>query len=88
MPYISGLALLKFQDQVKLNQFGLIVYNANFNVLVDIIVLECFSYLGQKSQVKAATQARFDISEASMKGKGVVDEKLNEGQTPTKCRED
>lgn len=54
--------------QLELNQFGLHIYNANVKQLVDVPGHEYFSYLGQKTQMEAANQARIDVSEAKMKG--------------------
>ncbi|KAL0692297.1 hypothetical protein Bca4012_059477 [Brassica carinata] len=54
--------------QLELDQFGLIIYNANVKQLVDVPGHEYFSYLGQKTQMEAANQARIDVSEAKMKG--------------------
>lgn len=54
--------------QLELNQFGLVIYNANVKQLVDVPGHEYFSYLGQKTQMEAANQARIDVSEAKMKG--------------------
>lgn len=54
--------------QLELNQFGLIIYNANVKQLVDVPGHEYFSYLGQKVQMEAANQARIDVAEAKMKG--------------------
>ncbi|KAG9160249.1 hypothetical protein Leryth_027274 [Lithospermum erythrorhizon] len=65
--------------QLELNQFGLLIYNANIKQLVDIPGHEYFSYLGQKTQMEAANQARVDVSEAKMKGE--IGSKLREGQT-------
>lgn len=42
--------------QLELNQFGLVIYNANIKQLVDIPGHEYFSYLGQKIQNEAANQ--------------------------------
>lgn len=53
---------------MELNQFGLHIYNANVKQLVDVPGHEYFSYLGQKTQMEAANQARIDVSEAKMKG--------------------
>ncbi|KAI7988434.1 Flotillin-like protein 4 [Camellia lanceoleosa] len=64
--------------QVELNQFGLLIYNANVKQL-DVPGQEYFSYLGQKTQMEAANQAKIDIAEAKMKGDIWV--KLREGQT-------
>lgn len=44
--------------QLELNQFGLIIYNANIKQLVDVQGHEYFSYLGQKTQMEAANQAK------------------------------
>ncbi|PWA64750.1 flotillin-like protein 3 [Artemisia annua] len=65
--------------QLELNQFGLIIYNANVKQLVDVPGHEYFSYLGQKTQMEAANQAKIDVSEAKMKG--AVGSKLRDGQT-------
>ncbi|GKB94268.1 flotillin-like protein 4 [Tanacetum coccineum] len=53
--------------QLELNQFGLLIYNANVKQLVDVPGHEYFSYLGQKTQMEAANQAKVDVSEAKMK---------------------
>lgn len=65
--------------QIELNQFGLFIYNANVKQLVDVPGHEYFSYLGQKTQMEAANQAKVDVAEAKMKG--AVGSKLREGQT-------
>ncbi|GAY45891.1 Flotillin-like protein 1 [Citrus sinensis] len=65
--------------QLELNQFGLLIYNANIKQLVDVPGHEYFSYLGQKTQMEAANQAKVDVAEARMKGE--VGAKLREGQT-------
>ncbi|KAL0311737.1 UNVERIFIED_CONTAM: Flotillin-like protein 4 [Sesamum radiatum] len=65
--------------QLELNQFGLLIYNANVKQLVDVPGHEYFSYLGQKTQMEAANQARVDVAEAKMKGE--IGAKLREGQT-------
>ena len=44
--------------QLELNQFGLHIYNANVKQLVDVPGHEYFSYLGQKTQMEAANQAK------------------------------
>uniref|UniRef100_A0ACD5TNT5 Uncharacterized protein n=1 Tax=Avena sativa TaxID=4498 RepID=A0ACD5TNT5_AVESA len=54
--------------QLELNQFGLVIYNANVKQLVDVPGHEYFSYLGQKTQQDAANQAKVDVAEARMKG--------------------
>ncbi|KAK9666462.1 hypothetical protein RND81_14G186600 [Saponaria officinalis] len=65
--------------QLELNQFGLIIYNANVKQLVDVRGHEYFSYLGQKTQMEAANQAKVDVAEAQMKGE--IGAKLRQGQT-------
>ncbi|KAK2999845.1 hypothetical protein RJ639_024536 [Escallonia herrerae] len=65
--------------QLELNQFGLLIYNANVKQLVDVPGHEYFSYLGQKTQMEAANQAKIDVAEARMKGE--VGAKIREGQT-------
>ncbi|KAJ4732877.1 Flotillin-like protein 1 [Rhynchospora pubera] len=65
--------------QLELNQFGLIIYNANVKQLVDVRGHEYFSYLGQKTQQEAANQAKIDVSEAKMKGE--MGAKEREGHT-------
>ncbi|KAM7492917.1 hypothetical protein LguiB_027526 [Lonicera macranthoides] len=65
--------------QLELNQFGLLIYNANVKQLVDVPGHEYFSYLGQKTQMEAANQAKVDVSEAKMKG--AIGSKLREGKT-------
>ncbi|XP_047324778.1 flotillin-like protein 4 [Impatiens glandulifera] len=65
--------------QLELNQFGLLIYNANVKQLVDVPGHEYFSYLGQKTQMEAANQARVDVAEARMKGE--IGSKLREGKT-------
>ncbi|CAN6459743.1 unnamed protein product [Victoria cruziana] len=65
--------------QLELNQFGLLIYNANVKQLVDVRGHEYFSYLGQKTQMEAANQAKVDVAEARMKGE--VGSKAREGRT-------
>ncbi|KAG6510485.1 flotillin-like protein 1 [Zingiber officinale] len=65
--------------QLELNQFGLIIYNANVKQLVDVKDHEYFSYLGQKTQQEAANQAKVDVAEARMKGE--IGSKVRDGQT-------
>ncbi|CAA6667030.1 unnamed protein product [Spirodela intermedia] len=65
--------------QLELNQFGLLIYNANVKQLVDVRGHEYFSYLGQKTQQEAANQAKVDVAEARMKGE--IGSKNREGQT-------
>ncbi|KAJ6361307.1 hypothetical protein OIU78_001868 [Salix suchowensis] len=47
--------------------------------LVDVPGHEYFSYLGQKTQMEAANQARIDVAEAKMKGE--IGSKLRAGRT-------
>ncbi|KAK9699909.1 hypothetical protein RND81_08G203400 [Saponaria officinalis] len=65
--------------QLELDQFGLLIYNANIKQLVDIPGHEYFSYLGQKTQMEAANQAKIDVAEA--KKKGEIGSKSREGET-------
>ncbi|GAB4854618.1 Flotillin-like protein 4 [Ancistrocladus abbreviatus] len=65
--------------QLELDQFGLVIYNANIKQLVDIPGHEYFSYLGQKTQMEAANQAKIDVAEA--KKKGEIGAKLRDGET-------
>ncbi|WOL09789.1 hypothetical protein Cni_G18542 [Canna indica] len=65
--------------QLELNQFGLVIYNANVKQLVDVRDHEYFSYLGQKTQQEAANQAKVDVAEARMKGE--IGSKVRDGQT-------
>ncbi|KAK4274467.1 hypothetical protein QN277_017679 [Acacia crassicarpa] len=65
--------------QLELNQFGLLIYNANVKQLVDVPGHEYFSYLGQKTQMEAANQAKVDVAEARMKGE--IGSKTREGET-------
>ncbi|KAK2979455.1 hypothetical protein RJ640_015084 [Escallonia rubra] len=65
--------------QLELDQFGLLIYNANVKQLVDVPGHEYFSYLGQKTQMEAANQAKVDVAEARMKGE--VGAKIRDGQT-------
>ncbi|KAJ4951528.1 hypothetical protein NE237_028360 [Protea cynaroides] len=58
--------------QLELNQFGLLIYNANVKQLVDVPGHEYFSYLGHKTQMEAANQAKVDVVEAKMKGENAA----------------
>lgn len=62
--------LISLYDKLSnhVNQFGLLIYNANVKQLADVRGHEYFSYLGQKTQMEAANQARVDVAEAKMKG--------------------
>ncbi|XP_059640905.1 flotillin-like protein 3 [Cornus florida] len=62
--------------QPELEQFGLRIYNANVKQLVDVPGQEYFSYLGQKTQMEAANQAKIDAEEAKKKGEIGVKERL------------
>ncbi|KAL2525910.1 Flotillin-like protein 1 [Abeliophyllum distichum] len=64
--------------QSELNQFGMLIYNANVKHLVDVPGHDYFSYLGQKAQMEAANQAKIDVPEAEMKREMCA--KLQEGQ--------
>jgi flotillin len=65
--------------QLELNQFGLVIYNANVKQLVDVPGYEYFSYLGQKTQQEAVNQAKVDVAQARMKGE--VGAKERDGTT-------
>ncbi|KAJ3679430.1 hypothetical protein LUZ60_017441 [Juncus effusus] len=65
--------------QLELNQFGLIIYNANVKQLVDVGGQEYFSFLGQKTQQEAANKAKVDVAEARMMGE--MGAKEREGHT-------
>ncbi|KAM7463320.1 hypothetical protein LguiA_031441 [Lonicera macranthoides] len=65
--------------QLELSQFGLLIYNSNIKQLVDVRGHEYFSYLGQKTQMEAANQAKIDVAEAKMKGE--IGSKQRQGQT-------
>ncbi|MCO5576824.1 hypothetical protein L7F22_030644 [Adiantum nelumboides] len=54
--------------QVELNEFGLLIYNANVKQLVDVPGHEYFSFLGQKTQQEAANSAKVAVAEAKYKG--------------------
>ncbi|CAA3028693.1 Hypothetical predicted protein [Olea europaea subsp. europaea] len=66
--HVKELAEVFEKVQLELNQFGLLIYNANVKQLVDVRGHEYFSYLGQKTQMEAANQAKIDVAEAKMKG--------------------
>nr|KAJ0215993.1 hypothetical protein LSAT_V11C300125800 [Lactuca sativa] len=65
--------------ELELNQFRLLIYNANVKQMVDEPGQEYFLYLGQKIQQEAANQAKIDVSEAKMKGE--IGSKFRQGQT-------
>nr|GEV63415.1 flotillin-like protein 3 [Tanacetum cinerariifolium] len=52
--------------QLELCQFGLLIYNASIKELVDVPGQEYFSYLGLKTQMEAANEAKKDVYEANM----------------------
>ncbi|KAI5056403.1 hypothetical protein GOP47_0028221 [Adiantum capillus-veneris] len=54
--------------QLELNEFGLLIYNANVKQLVDVPGHEYFSFLGQKTQQDAATSAKIAIADAKYRG--------------------
>ncbi|GKB76024.1 SPFH/band 7/PHB domain membrane-associated family protein [Tanacetum coccineum] len=56
--------------QLELCQFGLLIYTASIKQLVDVPGHEYFSYLGLKTQMEAADQAKIDVFEAKMKDLG------------------
>ncbi|XP_020247917.1 flotillin-like protein 1, partial [Asparagus officinalis] len=77
--FLTRVIIIFSQVQLELNQFGLLIYNANVKQLVDVRGHEYFSYLGQKTQMEAANQAKVDVAEARMKGE--VGSKQREGET-------
>lgn len=64
---------------MELNQFGLLIYNANVKQLVDVRGHEYFSFLGKKTQKEAENQAKVDVAEAEKKGE--MGKKAREGET-------
>ncbi|KAK9130535.1 hypothetical protein Sjap_011022 [Stephania japonica] len=75
----KGTKEFKKEVQLELNQFGLLIYNANVKQLVDVSGHEYFSFLGQKTQKEAENQAKVDVAEAKMKGE--IGAKSRQGQT-------
>nr|GEW15352.1 hypothetical protein [Tanacetum cinerariifolium] len=65
--------------QLELCQFGLLIFTASIKQLVGVPGHEYFSYLGLKTQMEAANQAKIDVSEAKMKGE--IGSELRDGQT-------
>ncbi|KAF6147624.1 hypothetical protein GIB67_031615, partial [Kingdonia uniflora] len=59
--------------QLELNQFGLLIYDANVKQLMDVPGHEYFSYLGQNTQQKAQNQAKIDVAETKMKEADVAE---------------
>ncbi|KAJ8565550.1 hypothetical protein K7X08_008126 [Anisodus acutangulus] len=74
---------------LELNQFGLLIFNANIKKLVDVQGHGYFSYLGQKTQMEAANQAKIDVAEAKMKEEVKVktDVKIYENQREAEVAE-
>ncbi|KAG6401747.1 hypothetical protein SASPL_138612 [Salvia splendens] len=66
--------------QLELNQFGLLIYNANVKQLVDVPGHEYFSYLGQKVQMEAANQNDYENSLSFLSPINTVGAKLRNGQ--------
>ncbi|KAI8900297.1 hypothetical protein BC833DRAFT_618685 [Globomyces pollinis-pini] len=64
--------------QSELNQFGMIIYNANVKQLQDAPGSEYFKYLRLKSQEGAINQAKVDVAQAQMIG--AVGEKEREAE--------
>ncbi|KAI8911575.1 hypothetical protein EDD86DRAFT_245857 [Gorgonomyces haynaldii] len=64
--------------QGELEQFGMIIYNANVKELQDAPGSEYFKYLRLKSHEGAINQAKIDVAQA--KFKGTVGEKEREGE--------
>ncbi|KAL2548910.1 Flotillin-like protein 1 [Forsythia ovata] len=75
--FFGGLKSLKKKCLIKYKVN--LIYNANVKQLVDVPGHEYFSYLGQKTQMEAANQAKIDVAEAKMKGE--IGAKLQEGKT-------
>ncbi|CAI2169811.1 3384_t:CDS:2 [Funneliformis geosporum] len=67
------------QVQAELDQFGLLIYNANVKQLQDTQGSEYFAYMRMKTHEGAVNQAKVDVAEA--KYKGDVGEKEREGLT-------
>ena len=53
--------------QLELDQFGLLIYNASINQLVDVSGHEYFLNLGQKTQMETPDQAKINVFGAEMK---------------------
>ncbi|KAI8892392.1 hypothetical protein BC833DRAFT_370483, partial [Globomyces pollinis-pini] len=64
--------------QSELNQFGMVIYNANVKQLQDSPGSEYFKYLRLKSQEGAINQAKVDVAQAKMVG--AVGEKQREAE--------
>lgn len=65
--------------QSELDQFGLIIYNANIKELQDSPGSEYFSYIRQKKRSEAENRAKIDVSEA--KKTGDISQKEREAET-------
>ena len=55
--------------QGELDQFGLMIYNANVKELEDTPGSEYFSFMRRKAHESASNQARIDVAQAEAKGK-------------------
>lgn len=67
------------QVQSELDEFGLIVYNANVKELQDTPGSEYFTYLSRKAHEGALNQAKVDVADARMRGE--VGEAEKQGKT-------
>ncbi|KAJ3292709.1 hypothetical protein HK104_005097 [Borealophlyctis nickersoniae] len=65
--------------QTELEQFGMVIYNANVKQLQDSPGSEYFSYLRQKVHEGACNQAKIDVATAKMKGD--IGERERHGET-------
>ncbi|CAI8599588.1 unnamed protein product [Vicia faba] len=55
---------------ITMEEFGLLICNANVKQLVDVPGHEYFSYLGQKTQMEAANQAKTKVIAIQRSGEG------------------
>ncbi|KAJ3055801.1 hypothetical protein HK097_009184 [Rhizophlyctis rosea] len=65
--------------QTELEQFGMVIYNANVKQLQDSPGSEYFSYLRQKVHEGACNQAKIDVATAKMRGD--IGERERHGET-------
>ncbi len=65
--------------QHELQQFGLMIYNANVKELRDAAGSEYFAFLSRKAHEGASNQARIDVAEARMRGE--IGESEKRGKT-------
>ncbi|RAK95187.1 flotillin domain protein [Aspergillus ibericus CBS 121593] len=65
--------------QNELQQFGLMIYNANVKELQDTPGSEYFAFLSRKAHEGALNQAKIDVAEARMKGE--IGEAEKQGRT-------